>query len=90
MALRITIGGTGVFLIGDGVTTEIVVDFEKPPFNFNFKGNYPIAAEAAAQAPTYTVTLIRDAVVKIVYDVPLAAGQQNEANFYFFFAGTHG
>lgn len=85
-----------IVVLGDGVSTQLVIDLKKSPLLLNFpSSHYPIQARILPKdGPTPTVTLGANAVVTLTWAKPFAgppsiASMSPRSQFvlYFIYAG---
>ncbi len=96
MAIRITTAvysygdAPGVSLYGDGASETISVDLSKAPFNMDFGGNNPVAAEFVDPfTGEYVNAEISGGgrVVKMTFSQPLSANSGFNISVTLFFNG---
>jgi len=93
MALKYSFGGTTTsaspifFIVGDGSSTEINIDFTLPPFNYDYKGNKPVAIKSV-NITGATAVLNSDKVsVTITFTTAPSNDSTVSASFSFLFNG---
>lgn len=60
---------------GDGVSTSLVLNLSKPPFNINFNGVMPASVKIDTNTPVFTAagvlsTLLTDVILTITFSAP--------------------